>query len=491
MIGKEKEQGDGFLYNFRLSKRIPKDHPLRKLRKLLNLDFLYMELSNKYGKRGNVSVPPPVLMKMMLLLVLYNVRSERELIRTIPLRLDWLWFLGYDLDDEIPHHSVLSKARKRWGEEIFEDLFKRILFQAMESGLVDGEKLFIDASLVEADASTSSVKQVSQMELMKSYEEFVSRLDEKANVLKSDKNKDDDSDKKKGGKYSIVNKEKKSTTDPDSSIVSNGGKPKLYYKVHRGIDEMYEIITSCHTTTGIINEAHVLRDHLRDFGEIFGRDPHIVVADSKYGTKDNFKDLVKRNIRPHLNDLASSQKAGSSEKNKFCRDDFEYHQEGDYFLCPGGEKLNRRSFNPDRNWFQYKANKKVCNSCILKPACTKSKYGREVHRDLEEEYLEMGRAESKSDNGISDLKKRQHLMERSYANGKRFGYKRARWRGLWRVSIQQYLVASVQNLLKIMKYADDPRFARSMPIFSDLKRDLSKIFFRFLAPQRTFIRILT
>ena len=101
---------------------------------------------------------------MMLLLVLYNVRSERELIRTIPLRLDWLWFLGYDLDDEIPHHSVLSKARKRWGEEIFEDLFKRILFQAMESGLVDGEKLFIDASLVEADASTSSVKQVSQME---------------------------------------------------------------------------------------------------------------------------------------------------------------------------------------------------------------------------------------------------------------------------------------------------------------------------------------
>ena len=140
MIGKEKEQGDGFLYNFRLSKRIPKDHPLRKLRKLLNLDFLYTELSNKYGKRGNVSVPPPVLMKMMLLLVLYNVRSERELIRTIPLRLDWLWFLGYDLDDEIPHHSVLSKARKRWGEEIFEDLFKRILFQAMESGLVDGEK---------------------------------------------------------------------------------------------------------------------------------------------------------------------------------------------------------------------------------------------------------------------------------------------------------------------------------------------------------------
>ncbi len=46
----------------------------------------------------------------MLLLVLYNVRSERELMQTLPERLDWLWFLGYDLDSELPHHSVLSKC---------------------------------------------------------------------------------------------------------------------------------------------------------------------------------------------------------------------------------------------------------------------------------------------------------------------------------------------------------------------------------------------
>ena len=65
--------------------------------------------------KGNVSVPPPVILKMMLLLVLYNVRSERELMLTIPERLNWLWFLRYDLDDDIPNHSVLSKAKVlRW-----------------------------------------------------------------------------------------------------------------------------------------------------------------------------------------------------------------------------------------------------------------------------------------------------------------------------------------------------------------------------------------
>lgn len=489
MIGKEKEPGDGFLYNFRLSKRIPQDHSLRKLRKILDLDFLYSELKDRYGQRGNVSVPPPVLMKMMLLLVLYNVRSERELMRTIPLRLDWIWFLGYDLDDEIPHHSVLSKARKRWGEEIFEDFFKRILFQSIESGLVDGEKLFIDASLVEADASNNSIKRFSQMELMESYKEFSRRLDEKGKVSKSSKNKDDGSGQPKGGKHSVVNKEKKSTTDPDSSIVSSGGKPKLYYKVHRGIDEMFEIITSCRTTPGMVNEAHVLPDHVNDFRETFCRNPSVVIGDGKYGTKYNFIDLIKQGIRPHLNDLASAQEKSGSRQDKFHRDEFRYDRKGDFFECPVGVKLKRRAFNPNRKWFEYKAPKGTCDRCQLRSQCTTAEDGRSLRRDPLEELLEKGRAESKSQSGVSSLKKRQHLMERSYATAKRYGYKRARWRSLWRISIQQYLVASVQNLLKIMKYAGDPGSERAMPKMKSLNRVVYKIIPRFFITNRILVKL--
>jgi hypothetical protein len=57
---------------------------------------------------------------------------------TIPLRLDWLWFLGYDLDSEVPNHSVLSKARARWGVEAFRSFFERVVWQCVEAGLVDG-----------------------------------------------------------------------------------------------------------------------------------------------------------------------------------------------------------------------------------------------------------------------------------------------------------------------------------------------------------------
>ena len=43
----------------------------------------------------------------------------------------------------------------------------------------------------------------------------------------------------------------------------------------------------------------------------------------------------------------------------------------------------------------------------------------------------------------NDLKTRQHLMERSYARSTRFGFDRARWRGLWKVGIQEYLVSAI------------------------------------------------
>ncbi|MEK7300529.1 MAG: transposase, partial [Nitrospirota bacterium] len=76
---------------------------------------------------------------MMFLLFYDNVASERELMQIIPERLDYLWFLGYGLDDEIPNHSVLSKARRRWGPAVFQRLFLRTVEQCVAAGLVSGD----------------------------------------------------------------------------------------------------------------------------------------------------------------------------------------------------------------------------------------------------------------------------------------------------------------------------------------------------------------
>ncbi len=82
-----------------------------------------------------------------------------------------MWFPGYDLNDEIPRHSALSKARARWGVAAFKRFFERIVWQCTEAGLVDGKKLLVDTSLIGADASNNSVVNTKSLKkhLNKSY----------------------------------------------------------------------------------------------------------------------------------------------------------------------------------------------------------------------------------------------------------------------------------------------------------------------------------
>src|SRR5512146_3107438 len=119
MMGIHQPQNELFNYQVNLGKRVRADHPLRRIKAILDLSFVRPAVEPFYGKNGHVGTDPEILVKMMLLLFLDNVASERELVAIIRERLDYLWFLGYGLDDEVPNHSVLSKARARWGSEVF------------------------------------------------------------------------------------------------------------------------------------------------------------------------------------------------------------------------------------------------------------------------------------------------------------------------------------------------------------------------------------
>lgn len=110
MMGRQpKVQKKLFCTKFNLDRRVPKNHILRQIAKHIDFDFIFKEVKFTYGVKGKVSMPPPVTLKMMLLLIFCNDRSERELMATIPMRSDWLWFLGYDIDDEIPTIACFPK----------------------------------------------------------------------------------------------------------------------------------------------------------------------------------------------------------------------------------------------------------------------------------------------------------------------------------------------------------------------------------------------
>jgi hypothetical protein len=364
---------------------------------------------------------------------------------TVPERIDWLWFLDYDLDTEIPNHSVLSKARNKWGVEVFKSFFERIVVQCVEGGLVDGSKIFMDSSLVDANASNASVIDMRNLrhQLHKNYKQLESRLEEK----------DESTDASRA--YVKQNKRYISSTDPDAAIV-NRGKPKLSYQVHRAVDGKHEIITATEATAGDINEAHLMIPLMEQHKLTTGLSADTVVADSKYGTIDNFLACRDRGIQAHMPDLRAVAAKRTDRQNIFTEEHFRYNSEEDVYYCPAGQKLAPRSLHMNRQSRDYGAPKKVCAACHLQEQCTKSKAGRTIKRHLRQDDLDNMRAESHSAKAKRDIKTRQHLMERSYARSTRYDFDRARWRGLWRMRIQEYLICAIQNIQALISYACKP-----------------------------------
>ena len=209
MMGEHQEQKNLFSYGVDLDARVRRDHPLRRIRQQIDFGWVRAEVAGCYGRNGNVSVDPEIVMKLMFLLFYDDVRSERELMRIVPERLDYLWFLGLTLDDEVPDHSVLSKARSRWGQDVFECLFTRTIELCVNAGLVEGSKLHVDGSLITADASSDSVV-TSSPELIKALKDAYGVQERKLEGNLGDPH------------YKPLRETTVSKTDPDAPVVRHG-----------------------------------------------------------------------------------------------------------------------------------------------------------------------------------------------------------------------------------------------------------------------------
>jgi len=111
----------------------------------------------------------------MLIGYLENINSDRQIVDTAKLRLDMLYFLGYDLDEPLPWHSTLSRTRKLFGEEVFLELFRNILRMCVEKGMVSGKTQAIDSAFIKANASMDSLV---ERELYKKSKQFFKEITE-------------------------------------------------------------------------------------------------------------------------------------------------------------------------------------------------------------------------------------------------------------------------------------------------------------------------
>jgi transposase len=354
MMGTQKGEPQLFNYAVNLEKRVRANHPLRQVKALIDFSFVREEVARCYGSNGNESVDPVVIMKMMFLLFFDDIKSERELMEVAAERLDYLWFLDYGLDEKVPDHSVLSKARGRWGKEVFESLFVRTVGQCVDAGLVDGKKLHVDASLIEADAAKESViKGAPELiaALKRAYRATESKLEETSTPES----------------YQAVNDRMMSRSDPDAACVRQGsGQSRPRYKHHRVIDDAKGVITATETTPGSIAENKKLMELVDQHEQNIACRAQIIVADHKYGTSENFVACQGRGITTHMGDaLGKAQQA--RDKSVFGDEVFTYDPSRDVYVCPAGQSLKPRRMHPIRRTTEYKVPRQsVCGMSLAR-----------------------------------------------------------------------------------------------------------------------------
>jgi transposase len=479
MIGPiQREDAKLFHYGIVLEHRVRANNPLRAIDKAIDFSFVREEVGGFYGQKGHESEDPIVIMKLMLLLFLDDHCSERELMRIVAERLDYLWFLGFGLDDEIPNHSVLSKARRRWGKEVFEKLFIRVVQLCVESGLVEGKKIHVDGTLINGNASRDSVKRGPPV-LIEQLRAVYRQQEEKL------QDTDDESDeggslaaegagdrqppaaaaelrvvsrrKFVGRRGAVVTEGRISRSDIDTAVVRKGGgdSARPRYKNHRAVDDLIGVITAMETTAGDIAENTKLFDLVEQHQDNTAVAVETVVGDTQYGTNENYAETQRRGIRSHMSDLKSTYRNDASAA-VFGEEQFQYDATTDSYRCPAGETLDYK--HVDRGLKVYAASRTKCQVCPLRTSCTRAKVGgRRVKRHPDHELIEMARLQSRSDPARRDRKRRRYLMEGSFADGaNNHGLKRARWRGLAFQQTQDWLIATCQNIRLFVRFGLRP-----------------------------------
>jgi transposase len=141
---------------------VPTDHLLRKIDRYVDFSFIRELVKDLYcHDNGRPGVDPIVLFKMLFIGYLFGIRSERQLVKDIEVNVAYRWFLGFSLTDKVPDHSTISQNRRRRfkGTTIVQDIFDKIVHQAMGHNLVEGKTLYSDSTHLKANANKRKLEE--------------------------------------------------------------------------------------------------------------------------------------------------------------------------------------------------------------------------------------------------------------------------------------------------------------------------------------------
>jgi transposase len=434
-------------YNLSLTRLIPEDHLLRLIAKAVDFCFIRRLCRPYYSHTGRPSIDPVVLFKMLLVGYLYGITSERRLVREITLNLAYRWFLGYDFDEQIPNHSVLSKARARFGPEVFESFFRRSIDLCGEAGLLEEGPVYVDSTLIQAAASVDSmVRRDEMVQPPLSVEEYVRRLYEENDTSEEDAGPPP---AEPAGKQP-ANREFQSRTDPEATLVNRPDFGRhLAYKAHVAVaGRRGQVITAAVATTGATADEHLLAEVLWQHRRLSRLGVPEVVADAKYGTGPNYLYLDKAGIPAFI----PATRFGNQHTGIWGREHFTWLPEEDAFLCAAGQKLRRHSNMRGTQRVRYQAPKGACVACAFRSQCAPSGVERALHRSWALDLVETALDRIAGPKGKRRMAERKTRIEGTFGLAKVLhGLRRTRFKGRQRVQIQLWLTAAAMNIKRAVR----------------------------------------
>jgi len=379
---------------------IPEDHPLRRLNRVLDLSFVHGAVREHYCQdNGRPSIDPEVIIRLFLIQAIDSIPHVRELMRQVQVNMAYRWFIGYSVDEKLPDHSTLSKALDRFGDTVFNELFKRSIVQCKASGLIEGKVLHVDATTIRADIDKNKVK-------------------------------------------------KKDSPDPDARFGHfPNGKILPGYKQQTAVDNERRVIVGLSVAAADHYEGNSLVDTVDQAAENVGVIADSVCADGAYGSGKNRANLEKRGVR-----LVSPPPRPVTHTGKGCftTEDFAYDEVKDKFICPAGHRLSfiaEDKERPDRRI--YRARQSQCRVCPLKDKCTRSPR-RQLKVGIHHAALVRLRADSKTESFKQLYRLRAPAVEGVFAEAKQWHSLGRAWRrGLSKMRVQCLLIAAVINLKRL------------------------------------------
>ncbi len=442
MIGRQNRNQRQLFIAGDIDQCIPEDHILRRVDRVLDLRWLREAVRKRYCEdNGRPGIDPEAAVRLMLAGFFHGIVHDRKLMREAQVNLAIRWFAGYSLGDKLPDHSSLSRIRQRWGEEKFKQIFQRTVKTCIKKGLVSGETVHIDATLIRADVSWESITERHAEQVM-----AVNDTEDAAEATEA-------AEHKPMGRTHIKKKpaKKVSRTDPEATLVTTRRDFHLEpsYKQHTAVDDQEGVIVDVAVTTGEENEGKRLIDTIDRIEETTGKDLQKVTADASYAHGRNYQELERRGI----DGIIPPERERSKEKRIPIRR-FKYDGRHQVVRCLAGKKL-KRSHQTEKGWW-YRAQTDDCRACPLRKRCVPE--SAKVRMILiVDGYEALLRARRRKNRGWDEDTRRVYNRHRIYVEGAhgegktQHGLRRAIRRGLANVAIQVYLIAAVINLKRLAK----------------------------------------